>query len=517
VDGGEDLIMARDYRPVERDQLFLLPPDMGKWLPEDHFVWFLLAVVDQLDVSGFERNRRLGGVGRRGFDPRMLLALLIYAYAGGQRSSRRIEDLCVTDVAFRVICAQDVPDHSTIARFRQDNTAAVESLFVQVLELAGEAGLGRVGVVALDGTRLAANASHQANRRRSWLREQVAMMMAEAEQADEQDDAEFGEENPSRVDPQWANPRTRQARIAAALARTEQAAAKATAAQQARVAFHQDRVRESEQRVADTGAAAEARYQDYQQRQADAEARSGPGARPPRRPAPPPDQAYDVRAATTRLANDQARLAEAVRAAVEAEARLDPPGNLTDPDSGWMPTGKGWIQGYNTQLAVSDDQIVLAVKVTNATVDVHQFEPMMNAALAGAQVLDRGRARVGASAEPVGLLLADAGYLTHHNLTLPGPDRLIGTGKRDQLEAAARDGQPATRKSELIEQMSIRLATPDGMAAYRRRGVTVEPVNGHLKDRHGLRQFSRRGLPAVQAEAELAAATANLLKIWRRR
>ena len=123
----------------------LLPPDMKGWLPEDHFVWFLLAVVDHLDVSAFERNRRRGGVGRRGFDPRMLLALLVYAYAGGQRSSRRIEDLCVIDVAFRVICAQDVPDHSTIARFRQDNTAAVESLFVQVLELAGEAGLGRVG------------------------------------------------------------------------------------------------------------------------------------------------------------------------------------------------------------------------------------------------------------------------------------------------------------------------------------------------------------------------------------
>jgi transposase len=510
--------MARDYRPLVRDQLFLLPPDMGRWLPEDHFVWFLLAVVDQLDVSGFERGRRRGGVGRRGFDPRMLLGLLIYGYASGQRSSRRIEDLCMTDVGFRVICAQDVPDHSTLARFRQDHTEAVESLFVQVLELAGEAGLGRVGVVAIDGTRLAGNASHQANRRRSWLRQQVAQMMAEAEQADEDEDARFGQgDNPSRVDPQWTDPGSRQARIAAALARAEQAAGKATAPQQTRVSNWQARVADAEQRVVDTRAAAEGRYHAYQQRQADAEARSGPGARPARRPAPPPEQAYDTRAAMDRLAGDRARLAAAVAAAAAADARLDPPGNLTDPDSGWMPTPKGWIQGYNTQLAVSDDQIILAVKVTNATVDVEQFEPMMTAAVAAAGVLDRGRARAGAPAEPVGLLVADAGYLSTHNLSVPGPGRLIATRKRDRLEAAARDRRPVIHKSELIEQMSCRLATPDGMRAYRRRGVTVEPVNGHLKDRHGLRQFSRRGLPAVQAEAELTAATANLLKIWRRR
>jgi transposase len=512
------LIVARDYRPLDRDQLFLLSPDMRSWLSEDHFVWFLLAVVDQLDVSAFERTRRLGGVGRRGFDPRMLLALLIYGYACGHRSSRRIEDLCGTDVAFRVICAQDPPDHSTIARFRQDNTEAVESLFVQVLELAGQAGLGRVGVVAIDGTRLAANASHSANRRRSWLAEQVAAMVSEAEQTDQAEDDLFGKVgNPSRVDPDWCDPTIRAARITAALARAEQAAAKATAPHRARAAAAQDRVRRAEQKVADTWAAAAERQQAYQQRQADAEARSGSGARPEGGAPKPPGENAPARDAQTRLDNAKGRLATAKTALVEAEAGLDPRANLTDPDSGWMPTSKGWIQGYNTQLAVSDDQIILAVKVTNATIDMHQFEPMMTAALTAAQVLDRGRARAGGPAEPVGLLLADAGYLTEHNLTVEGPDRLIATGKGGRLQAAACEGRPATHKSELIEQMSIRLATPEGMAAYRRRGVTVEPVNGHLKDRHGLRQFSRRGLPAVQAEAELTAATANLLKIWRQR
>src|SRR5215211_6122984 len=191
--------------------------------------------------------------------------------------------------------------------------------------------------------------------------------------------------------------------------------------------------------------------------------------------------------------------------------------NLTDPESGWMPTTKGWIQGYNTQLVVSDDHLIIGCKVTTATVDVNQFEPMLAEAAHGAAALDRGRTRAGMAAEPIGLVLADAGYLSEDNLTAPGPDRLIATGKRGQVEAAAREGRPTRQKSQLIEQMSRRLATPDGIAAYRRRGVTVEPVNGHLKDRQGLRQFVRRGRAACQAEAELAATTANLWKIWRRR
>ena len=201
--------MAMGYRPVDRDQMFLLPADMRDWLPTHHFVWFLLAVIEELDVSAFEASRRLGSVGRQGYDPRMLLALLIYAYAVGQRSSRRIEDLCVTDVAFRVICAEDVPDHSTIARFRRENRDAVAGLFVQVLELAGEAGLGRVGVVAIDGTRIAANASYGANRRRSWLWQQVDEAMAEADRVDAEEDVLFREGNPSRVAEPWCDPNTR--------------------------------------------------------------------------------------------------------------------------------------------------------------------------------------------------------------------------------------------------------------------------------------------------------------------
>lgn len=517
---ARNLIMALGYRPVNRDQMMLLPPDLRDWLPPRHFVWFLLAVLDELDVSGFEAGRRLGSVGREGYDPRMLLGLLIYGYAHGQRSSRRIEELCFTDVAFRVICAQDAPDHTTIARFRQANDQAAAELFVRVLELAGEAGLGRVGVIAVDGTRIAANASWGANRRRSWLRERVAEAMAEAERVDAEEDAEFGADlNGGEVDECWMDPGTRAGRIKAALARTEQLLEQQSAAEEARVGSWQDRVDGAARVHEQERAAAEQRHQVYQQQRAARE--RGDGPRRGHRPAPPADQAATTRKAAARLGRLQARRDAAAAAAASARAALDPVANLTDPDSGWMPTGKGWIQGYNTQLAVSEDQIVLGVKVTNATVDVEQFEPMLAAAARGAEALNRGRARRGATAEMIGQVLADAGYFSEHNLIMPGPDRLIAPAKRQRLEQAAHhssadldaDQSPADRRAA----MKTRLHDPDAIAAYRRRGVIVEPVNGHLKDRHGLRQYSRRGWSAAQAETELAATTANLLKIWRYR
>jgi transposase len=515
------LIMALGYRPVNRDQMMLLPPDLRDWLSPQHFVWFLLAVLDEVDVSGFEAGRRLGSVGREGYDPRMLLGLVIYGYAHGQRSSRRIEELCCTDVAFRVICAQDAPDHTTIARFRQANDQAVAELFVRVLELAGEAGLGRVGVVAVDGTRIAANASWAANRRRSWLREQVKEAMAEAARVDTEEDARFGVEvNGGEVDQCWIDPATRAGRIKMALARAEQLVEQQSAAQDARVASWQDRVVGAAERHGREWAAAEQRHRAYQQQQQQAAADRGEGPKPWRRPAPPPDQAATTRKAAAQLDQVQARRDAAAAAAASARAARDPVVNLTDPDSGWMPTGKGWIQGYNTQLAVSEDQIVLGVKVTNATVDVEQFEPMLAAAARGAEALNRGRARRGTPAEAIAQVLADAGYFSEHNLITPGPDRLIAPTKRQQLEHLAhcpnadRDGEPPT---DSRAAMKARLNDPDAVAAYRRRGVIVEPVNGHLKDRHGLRQYSRRGQPAAQAETELAGITANLLKIWRYR
>jgi len=181
--------VANSYRPVLRDQAFLLPPDVREWLPSDHLVLFLLDTLDAVDTSAFDRCRRLGGAGAPGYDPTMLLGLLMYAYCRGVRSSRQVERLCGTDVAFRVLCAQDVPDHCTIARFRADCQDAFAALFTQVLLVAAQAGLARFGTVAIDGTKIAANASLDANRGQEWLERQVAEMIQDAKQADAGEDA----------------------------------------------------------------------------------------------------------------------------------------------------------------------------------------------------------------------------------------------------------------------------------------------------------------------------------------
>src|SRR5258706_2642417 len=185
--------MAKGYRPVARDQQFLLPPDMREWLPADHPVWLVIsAVTDHLDTSAFHAARRLGGAGAAGFDPDMLVMLLTWAYANRVTSSRRIEALCRTDVAFRVICGGDVPDHVTVARFRAGFGDAVCALFAQVLVLCAELGMGRLGVVALDGTKVAASASKAANRTGEGLRKLAAEAVAAHAAADAAEDEARG-------------------------------------------------------------------------------------------------------------------------------------------------------------------------------------------------------------------------------------------------------------------------------------------------------------------------------------
>src|SRR6201995_268318 len=168
------MVVAKGYRPVDRDQPFLLPPDMRQWLPAGHAAWLVIEAVRLLDTSGVHARRRTGGAGAAGYGPDMLVTLLVWAYANGVTSSRRIERLCQQDVAFRVICAGSVPDHTVVARFRQQFADTAADLFAQVLGLCGRLGMGQVGVVALDGTKVAGNASKDANRTEEGLRELAA-------------------------------------------------------------------------------------------------------------------------------------------------------------------------------------------------------------------------------------------------------------------------------------------------------------------------------------------------------
>src|ERR1700721_389638 len=177
--------MAKGYRPVDRDQPFLLPPDMREWLRGDHPVWLVIRVVgEHLDTSAFHARRRAGGGGAAGCDPDMLVTVLVWAYAHGVTSSRDMERLCGTDVAFRVICGGNLPDHVTVARFRGDFPGAVAVLFAEVLKLCARLGMGKLGVVALDGKKIAANASKAANRTEDTLAKLAGQAVAAHAAAD---------------------------------------------------------------------------------------------------------------------------------------------------------------------------------------------------------------------------------------------------------------------------------------------------------------------------------------------
>ena len=208
--------MAKGYRPVDRDQPFLLPPDMRQWLPAGHPVWLVIEAVRRLDTRVFHAGRRTGGAGAAGYDPDMLVTVLIWAYANGITSSRRIERLCQQDVAFRVICAGHVPDHVTVARFRQLFAETAADLFAEVLVLCARLGMGQAGTVALDGTKIAASASKDANRTEEGLRKLAAELAAAHAEADAQEDALFGTGRRGDDDP--GDPFTRMERVAAALA-----------------------------------------------------------------------------------------------------------------------------------------------------------------------------------------------------------------------------------------------------------------------------------------------------------
>ena len=238
--------MAYGYRVVDREQPFLLPPDMRDWLPPGHLAWFVIDAVSVLDVSRFAPRATPAGsaAGRAAYDPRMLLALLCYGYARGLRSSRKIERACTEDVAFRVICAQDGPDHATLARFRRQHFAdpdAMADLFAQVLAIAARAGLGRLGLVAVDGTKIAASASKDANRTEAKLAELAAEILAEAEEADAAEDVLFGDARDDELPAGLADPATRRERIAAAAAQLQAELQAAEAAADARAAEYLDK------------------------------------------------------------------------------------------------------------------------------------------------------------------------------------------------------------------------------------------------------------------------------------
>jgi transposase len=514
--------MAKGYRPVDRDQVFLLAPDMREWLPAGHPVWLVIEAVSLLDTSVFHMRRKTGGAGAAGYDPDMLVTVLIWAYANGVTSSRRIERSCGQDVAFRVICAGNLPDHVTIARFRQQFAETAAALFGQVLVLCARLGMGQAGTVAVDGTKIAASASKDANRTEEGLRKLAREMAARHAAADAQEDALFGAGQ--RGDDDSGDPHTRRERVAAALAGLEAERQEREAAERAAAREHLEAARAGTPQQGRPPAGAEleaARIRLENQiaacaaRAADWERRKAAGQVVRGRPVPP-ERCCHVRRARAKLEAALARDA-ARQAAAPADGRQKAPAvrNVTDPDSRLMPVrGGGFIQGYNAQNVAAGDGLLIATRLTSHTTDTPWYEPMTSDAVAAAAAM----AAAAGTGQPVGLVLADAGYLSGHNLTCAGPDRLIATGKRRDLEKRARDAVTGAGGHDsghdpggVIAAMTARLATADGIAAYRQRGRIAETPHGRIKHNMGLRRLSVRGMRKAAGEWTFACAVHNMM------
>ena len=448
--------MAHFFREPDRRQRFLLPVDMMDWLPEGDIVHVVVDAVGLMELSDFEATCKVGRAGQPPFAPAMLLALLIYAYSHGVRSSRAIERLCRRDAGYRFIVGDDVPDHSVIARFRQRHAKRMKGVFLQVLELCREAGLIRLGLVALDGTKVKANASLDANRTASTIGEQIDRVLAEAEATDAREDRQFGPEASGPAMP--GDLKRRGERLARLKACQEKLQAKAAAAadrQQKKIA-----AREGEEKAT--------------------------GRRKRGRKPKDPDPSVDP----------------------------DTVANTTDPESGILKTRRGWVQGYNAQAVVTTGQIILAADVTTEANDVRQLTGMLDQAQANAEAVLGEEALLGAAVADAGYWSeANAESPTEEC------ELFIATQKDHKQRAALREAPPPrgrmAKSMTARERMDRKLRTKRGRALYRQRGASVEPVFGQLKDRQDAGRFSMRGLELCRGEWQIQAAVHNLRKLHR--
>ena len=445
-----------NFRPTDRLTGYLMPPSVDEWLPQRHLARFVVEVVEGLDLRAMSKAYR--GSGSASYHPAPLLSMLIYGYATGVFSSRKLERATYDSVAFRFIAANDHPDHDTIATFRRRFLKEIEGQFVEVLKLAREMGVLKMGTVALDGTKIHANASRHsalsyehAGKIEAQLKAEVAELLAKAEAAD-QADVPDGMSIPEEL-----------ARREARLEQLAVARAKIEARAKERLA------REEAEYAAKLAA-----------REAKAEATGGkPRGKPPEPPVEGP------------LATDQI--------------------NLTDEESRIMPVaGGGFEQCYNGQAVVAAGSLlVVAAEVVQAANDKHQLQPMLNklAVLPGAL-------------GNVETLLADNGYFSAANVTAcaaAGIDPLIAMGRQPHYPSLAErfeDTPPPPENPTPVEAMAYRLKTPDGRKLYALRKQVPEPVFGIIKSVLGFRQFLLRGLDRVQGEWSLVTMAWNMKRLF---
>ena len=447
------------FRHYDQSQSFLLPPSLDDWLPEDHEARFISDVVDTMLDLDCIYDSYTEASGAPPYDPAMMLKLLLFAYSIGVTSSREMERRCHTDVAFRWLSANAAPDYRSLSRFRRRHLSTIDALFVQVLALCAEAGLVKLGRVALDGTKLRASASkHKAmsydrmGLRIVDLEAQVAAMLAEAEATDAAEDEAFGEDRRGdELPPELATKEGRLAKLRAAKEAIE-AEAREKAATKARAKAKDRGVSEHEARAAGDEAAA--------------------------------------------------------RAVPDGRAQR----NFTDPESRMMKTNDGYQYAQNAQAVVDEEaQVILAHSVSNQAADATHLMEMIEATEAnlGAAGID----------ENPDTYITDAGYFSEKNVTDAtdaGVDVLIATGrlKHDEQVPAAPRG-PIPKDATVKEKMARRLRTKAGKADYARRKAIVEPVFGQMKVRQGAGFLRLRGLEGAQGEWALHSLCHNLRKLAR--
>jgi transposase len=508
--------MAQNFIESRREQGFLLPPDVREWLPADHLAWFVIDAVADMELAAFYAAYRSDGHGRAAYEPSLMVALVLYAFATRQRSSRAIERHCRQDVAYRVITGNLIPDHATIARFICRHEQALSDLFGEVLRLCDRGGLLERGVVSIDGTRIAGNASPEVNREFDQLAREI---VAEARATDEAEDELYGEARGDELPEQLRTPQGRREffrQVKRELERedeprelsepeperAEELSLELDAKEivghgrQGRDAWLREGKRQLEQHRWDNPdpirrsrkerllLAAERLESDL-----DVERRS--------------NEAYEAYRTRGRM-RDGRRFG---RPANPYQPPDVPAGkvNVTDPDSRPIPIGFGFVQGYNAQAAVNEQQIVLAAEITNISTDFSQLDPMVTATLGELE-----RAGIDQLPEAVA---ADAGYWNERHM-----DEVVAN-KHIPVLVAPDKGTRGTPKRWLTSGraswMRTVLRSEHGHQRYRKRKQTVEPLFGNTKHNSGVYRFHRRGRIKVRLEWRLLMMTHNLTKLHR--
>ena len=458
---------THNFIACDRDQDLLLPPSLKDWLPDGHLTWFVLDAVDELDLSDFYASYRADGWGGAAHDPKMMVALFIYAYSIGVRSTRQIERRCTEDVAFRVICAGQTPDHATIARFKARHEQAIAELFGGVLELCARSGLVNVGVVAVDGTKIAADATHHATRTYQEIAEEI---LKEAAEIDAYEDELYGEARGDELPEGFRTSTERRQR------------------------FREARKELEEERQANPKPIP----RDRQKRLGECKKRLEEDSELERRTAEEHEQ-WRKRG----IAKDGSRRITGHN--MKHHPLPDEPTgkiNVTDPDSRNLKTTRGWVQGYNAQAVVTSDQVIIAADISTSSLDSANLEPMVAAACEALEA-------AGVSKKPE-VVLADAGYWRNDAI-----ETLVNRGIQTLVapDADARKEPRPGRRGGLYDFVRQVLATDWGKQLYLRRQGSVESVFGQIKANRGVRRFQRRGRLAVLSEWRLLTATHNLLKL----